>query len=141
MRKAILFVPVLALSMLISCTAPTQRIASVAIQRGVEQEHNIINDLSVIAKQSAVDKGVAEARAAAIAGDADAAQSAVEKAVTQFDKIGWLQIQHERARSLIRFGQVYIWSQKGIFDLMVDEFKEAKNRANSNKTTAVHAGK
>lgn len=111
------------------CTAPSQRVAADALQRGVDQEHSIVSDLSTIAKQSAVDNGVAEARTAAANGNADAAQAAVEKAVSQFDKIGWLQIQHERARSMIRVAQTYIWSQKGIFDIMVKEFEEAKNRA------------
>lgn len=115
------------------CTAPTQRIAADAIQRGVNQEHSIVQDLSTMAKQSAVDTGVASARVAAASGNADGAQAAVEKVANDFEKVGWLQIQHERARNMIRFGQMYVWSQQGIFDLMVKDLKTAKQNADANK--------
>lgn len=129
MTRIWFIVPVLVL--FVGCTMPSQRIAAEAIDRGAKQEHNIITDLTKIAKQSAVDNGVAKARAAAASNNPDAAQAAVQEAVTQFDKIAWLQIQHERARSLIRVGQSYIWSQKGIFDIMVEEFQEAKKRSDA----------
>ncbi len=128
MKKVIWFViPILVV--LIGCTTPTQYIAANSLERGVDQTANIVSDLSTMAKQYAVDMGVAEARLAATAGDADAAQVAVQKAVSQFDKIGWLQIQFERSRSLIRVGQRFVWSQKGVFDILISEYEEAKNRS------------
>jgi len=117
--------------MIAGCTAPTQPIAAESLRIGIQQEHTVVTDLANIAKQSAVDQGVAKARAAAEQSNPDSAQSAVEEAVTQFDKVGWLLIQHERARSMLRFGQMYVWSQKGVFDIIVDDFKEAKQRSDS----------
>lgn len=111
------------------CTSPSQRIAVTAIQRGADQEHAIVIDLATMAKQSAVDNGVAQVKQAVAAQDANAAQAAVEKAVTQFDKIAWLQIQHERARSMIRLAQNYIWAQEGIFDILAKEVQQSIENA------------
>lgn len=128
-----IIVPIFAL--MLGCTSPTQPIAERALDAGTKQEHTIISDLAAIAKQSAVDKGVADAIAAVKNQDVDAAKTAVENAVTQFDKIGWLQIQHERARALLRMGQTFVWSQEGIFDIMIGEFQESKKRSDNKDNT------
>ena len=111
-----------------ACTPPSQRIASDSLQRGISHGHSIITDLANMAKQSTVNQGVAEARAAVLTANEQAAQDAVQNTVSQWDKISWLQIQWERARGLMRVGQQFVWTQKGIFNLIVDEFKEAKAR-------------
>lgn len=107
------------------CTAPTQPIAQESFRLGIQQEHTIISDLSLISKQYAVDKAVADARAAAAKNDLDAVQMAVEKLASDFETVSWLQIQHERARAVMRVAQQYIWEQKGIFDVMKKEIEQA----------------
>lgn len=115
-----------------SCTAPTQPIASSALDRGVHQQITIVDDLLTSARQAATEQAVAEARAAAMSQSPDAAQAAVQKALTEFDKLTWLQIQHERALTLIRVGQRFVWSQKGIFDIWSDELSTAKKNVDMN---------
>lgn len=118
----------------VSGCSPTQKIAAEAMQRGIDTEHTIVVDLSTLAKQSILNRFAAEAKLAAAAGDESAAQKVVERLVTEWDRIGWLEIQHERARSMVRIGQVYIWSQKGIFTIIKEEWDEAKKTADENKT-------
>lgn len=114
------------LILLMGCTSSTQRIAEHSMQLGMRQEHSIVQDLATIAKQYAVDKAVSKARSAAENGDTEAAQVAIQDLATNFDAIGWLQIQHERARGVLNLAQQYILSQQGILDIMWREYKQAK---------------
>lgn len=136
MRKA-LIVGIFCCFIGFGCTSPTQRIAAHSLQRGVKQEADIVYDLSTLAKQQTVDAGVAKALLAVQDQDADAARDAVENTANTFNKIGWLQIQHERSIGLIRMGQVYVWSQEGIFDILVREGVEAKKRSDTKDAAKV----
>lgn len=131
--KSVGMVFVVGLIAMAGCTMPTQRIAADSLQRGIAHENSIVYDLSNIAKQAATDKGVAAAKAAAIQGSVTGAQSAVETALSEFEQVCWLQIQHERARALMRVGQRYIWSQEGIVDVLLKEFDEAKANAKTQR--------
>jgi len=104
-----------------SCSAPTQPIAAQAMSIAIAQEQRIVTDLSNIAKQKTVDCAVSQVRDAVGDQDPDAAQKAVEKAVSEFDKIGWLLIQHERTKSVLRISQQFVWGQKGIIDILIDK--------------------
>lgn len=132
-KNTILILTFAGLVALAGCTDPTQPIASEAISRGVAGDDRVVEDLSTIAKQYAVDKGVASARAVAASGKGDEAQGAVESTANAFETVGWLQIQHERNRALIRVGQTYVYSQKGIANILVDEAKQAKKNADAAK--------
>jgi len=133
MRKFIWLIPILVV--LAGCTAPTQPLAAQSLQVGADQEHSIVYDLATMARQSATNVGVAEAQAAALASDPELAKKAVEKAVSEFDKVLYLLVQHERARALIRVGQRFVWEQKGVVNIMIDEFKEAKKRSDEKEET------
>ena len=107
------------------CTPSTQPIAQDAQKRGMEQEHKVVMDLSTMATQQALDATVAAVRGAVTAGDGDGAQKMVEKFANKLGKISWLKVQHERAQSLLRTGQRFIYEQKSIFTILIDEWKEA----------------
>lgn len=134
MRNKLIFSCVILSLLAISCTSPTQRLAAYSMKRGIEQESSIVLDLSTLAKQQAVDHGVASVKLALAKQDEAAAKAAVENTANTFNKIGWLQIQHERALSLLRTGQMYIWSQEGIIDILIKEGGEAKKKSDAKKT-------
>ncbi len=108
------------------CTPSTQVIAQSAQERGMHQEHRVVMDLSTMAWQQALDATVADVRDAVVAGSEGDAQKAVEKFATKLDKIAWLEVQHERAQSLLRIGQRFIYEQKSIVRILYEEWKEAK---------------
>lgn len=130
MRNMII-VSSLMLLLAVGCTAPTQKIATVAMQRGMDHTYTIVDDLANIAKQSALDIGAIEVREAVRSSSEPEAVNAVKKSFNQCNKINWLQIQNEKARAELRLAQMYIWSQEGILDIMYDEFKSAKEESDA----------
>lgn len=119
------------------CSAPTQKVAMQAEEIRNRQVATVVDDLAGIAKQQAVDLGVAQAQMAAETGDSAAAQAAVENAVDTFEKIGWLEKEAIKAR----FGPggvvgQYIWGTQGIFDLLYRDWQKADAKAAGAQTPA-----
>lgn len=108
------------------CTAPSQPLARKALMLAREQQRTIIADLSNISKQRIVDRAVFQVRKFVEEGNSVEAQIAVEKMASDFDKISWLQSQHERAESLLRLAQFYIDSRQGILNILSKEYEEYK---------------
>lgn len=113
----------------VGCTSPTQKLAAVAMDRGMNHIADIEHDMSTLAKQQTLDLGVAEVKAAASASDPVAAEAALTKSFNTLNKIGWLQIEFEKAKSYIRLSQIYISSQQGVLDLLYRDFQKAKAAA------------
>lgn len=130
MKKILPFVCVFALFTM-GCTAPSQKLASISVQRGMEHMNSIAYDLATESKQSALDIGVLEVKKAVANQDETAAVAAVEKAFNKCNRIGWLQIELEKAKSYIRMGQMYIWSQQGVLDIIYRDIQKAKAAAES----------
>ena len=128
MKKILVFVCVLAMA---GCTSPSQKIAAVSVQRGMEHINNIVYDLATESKQSAIDIGVLEVKAAVASQNEDAAVAAVEKAFNKCNRVAWLQIELEKAKSYVRMGQLYIWSQQGVLDIIMRDFRKAKATADA----------
>ena len=114
---------------LIGCTAPTQRVAEKSLEIGIRQENSIILDLINLNKQKAVNEAVRKAVSAAEANDLNAVQLAVEGLANEFQKVEELRVEHEKARQVLRIVQQYVWSQRGILDILLGEFQEAKSKA------------
>jgi len=129
MKKNLMVVCIFAFIM--GCTSPSQKIAAESTKRGMEHVGNITYDLATEAKQSAVDMGVLEVKNAVAAQDEAAAVAALEKAFNKCNRIGWLQVELEKAKSYMRLSQMYIWSQQGVLDIMHREFKKAEAAANA----------
>jgi hypothetical protein len=129
MKKFTIFSIVLIGVFIVGCTSPTQRIAQHSMEIGFKQEDSIVLDLSNMAKQFALDKAVAQARNGCEGGDLDAVQVSVQNFADNFEKITWLQLQHERARRVLGISQEYIISQQGILDIMLREYREAEKIA------------
>ena len=123
-----LIVLIISLSLLVGCTAPTQPIADQAMSVGIAQAHSIVMDLIRLQMQRIGDSAIQSVRGAASSQDPDAAQAIVVSVMTDVQKVQYLQQQHERARALMRIGQQYIWEQKGIVNILIDEFQEAKEK-------------
>jgi len=111
------------------CTAPTQRIAAAALSRGIEQDKSIVTDLVKMNKQHIGERYLDEVKRAVIASDGAAAEAAYIAALNEYNKISWLQIQHERTRALFLIGVRYINEQQGIVDILKEEYNEAKATA------------
>jgi hypothetical protein len=131
MKKALITVACVLALFAVGCTSPTQKIAAVSTERGMEHINNIVDDLSTQAKQYALDAGVAAVKQAVANQDEAAAVAAVEGSFNECNKIGWLQIEYEKAKSYLRLSQMYIWSQQGIFDVMYKGFEKAKAAADA----------
>ena len=119
---------------LIGCSTPTQRVAANAMTVGLRQQRSIVNDLVNIAKQGAVDKAIADAVKSVRDGNENAAQLSIETLANQFQKISWLEVQHERAVAVLRLAQQYIWQQQGVLDIYSREFQAAKEAVDNAKS-------
>lgn len=112
------------------CTTPNNKVSDQAMTRGIDAEHRIVDDLRLLAMQMVVDACVREARDAARSGNPDAAGAAVERAVSQVDRITWLaREQHQLALSMLRIGHRYIWEQRGILSIWWEDLESASERA------------
>lgn len=114
----------------VGCSAPTQRVAENAMTVGLSQQRSIVHDLVNMAKQNAVNDATSTAIEAVRNGDESAVRDSVEGLANQFQKIGWLEIQHERSIAILRLAQQYIWQQQGVLDIYSREFQSAKNAIN-----------
>jgi hypothetical protein len=126
MQKMLLTTCVLICLFSFGCTTPLQKVAIESSKRGLEQTNTIVYDLATEAKQSAIDTGRSQIIAAVASHDEAAAIAALETAFNKCNRISWLQIEYEKAKSYVRLSQQYIWSQQGFFDLMLKEFSAAK---------------
>lgn len=120
-------VPICLIVFLIGCTAPTQPIASKSLSEGINQAHSVFYDMSRIARQEILNSGAADAAKYAKEGNAEQAQLVVKRVFDQMNNVDWLHIQWERSRALVRIGQEFIWGQKGILDIVVDDWEKAKD--------------
>lgn len=136
MKKYILMLScLLMLSSFSACSSPTQVIAEDATKRGVKQETTIVNDLALMAGQSSLDEAKDDINEAVNEKDSPKAQAALLKHTQNMETIWFLKVQHERALALIRIGQRYIWEQKGWFNILMDEWDQAKKIEAENATT------
>jgi len=132
MMKINLLSSVLLLAAL-GCTSQHNKIAESALTRGTQQEQTIINDLFNMTGQLIVDKYCAQARAAAADGDSEIAAAAVSDAITAFDKLTWLtREQQSHACELFRIAKRYVWSQRGLGNILANDWDEAQRRLEQN---------
>jgi hypothetical protein len=128
----------LGMVVLAGCSAPTQKVAMQAEAIRNQQFKTVVDDMANIAKQQAVDLGVAQAQAAAAKSDPAAAQAAVESTVNTFERVGWL----EREAVKARFGpggivDQYIWGTQGIFDILYRDWQKAEAKTAAAKPQTV----
>lgn len=131
MKKIWIVSAVLFTLLAVGCTSPSQKLAAVSMDRGMNHIADIEYDMSTLAKQQTLDLGVAQVRAAAQAGDEEGAEAALTQSFNTLNKIGWLQVEFEKAKSHMRLSQIYISSQQGVLDLLYKDFKKAKAAADA----------
>lgn len=118
---------------MVGCTKPTQVIAENALQRAKDEDHKVINDLAIRAKQSALDIMRAKVHAAIASQNTGEADAAMLAFMNELDKISFMQITHERALRLMGVAERYIWEQQGILNILLDEWEQAKKIAEDKK--------
>ncbi len=91
-----------------------------------ETNRAVVTDLSTIGKQQALNNAAAKIE---LAQDTADRQKVLEDMANTLEKIGWLQIQHERAESLNRMAKIYVWSRESWLSLFVREIQEARVEA------------
>mgnify|MGYP007001786646 CR=1 FL=1 len=122
MRKLL---PVLLLcAILCGCTDPTQPSAKQGLRRASDQYRSITNDFAAIAYQNALD-----AAAAKMDKDPASWREVLENLSTTDQTIGNLKTEAARADALLLFPKIYIDSQQGVGSILVNEMREADNRA------------
>ncbi len=114
---------------LVGCTAPTQVIAENALQKAKDEDHKIINDLALRAKQSAIEIMRYKVYDAVEKQSTEDADSAMLAFMNELDKIHFMQITHERALRLTGMAERYIWEQKGWLDILLEEWEQAEKIA------------
>jgi len=111
------------------CTAPTQPIAQKAFERGEVHGFDVYENLEDLAKTINFTSMKQPLEAAVEAKDQQAAKDLVKERFDNLEKILYLRIQYERSMHLKRFSYAYIVEQKGILNILEEEWKEAEQRA------------
>ena len=126
MKKYIILL-VIGSFMFIGCTAPTQRIAERSMSVAMHYDSTIVDDLSNLAKQQALDASSKEIEAAFKDQSVDKAKLAATNLANTWESVGFLQLQNEKKRALFRIGQQFIFEQRGVLDIMIEEL-DASNK-------------
>lgn len=120
---------------LLLCTgcSQTQLGAAQAMEDGLNHAHKVYVNTSDMTKQFILNSGAAQAAKAAAAGDVAAAHASIQFVFDSMQNLGYLNVQWERARALLRTPQEYIWARKHIFQILNSDLKEAKKRADDKR--------
>jgi len=133
MKKKI--IPFVALLLLVGTgCSQTQLVASQAMEDGLNHAHKVYVNTSDMAKQLILNNGADKAAAAAQAGNIQEAHAAIQFVFDHMQNLGYLNIQWERARALLRTPQEYIWSRKHILQILHSDLEEAKSRADGKRS-------
>ena len=130
MVKAILL---LLITVSLGGCSQAQIVASQAMEDGLNHAHVVYVNTSDMTKQLILNSGAQKASDAAQAGDVVAAQAAVQYVFDHMQNLGYLNIQWERTRSLLRTPQEYIWSREHILAILHRDLVEAKDRADAKR--------
>ena len=137
MRKSIICILVSSLILLsVSCTAPTQPSAERDLQVASHQFNTITFDLAMRAKYSAMVDALRVVKTSENAEEREAALIAMSDI---YSEVEFLLVQAERAQSLLRNGRQWVRSQRGIFNVLVEDIKEAKVRADAKDKLSTEA--
>ena len=139
-------IPLLALLSLLSLLSlfgcsRTQIVAAKAMEEGLNHAHQVYVNTSDMTKQFILNDGAAKAALAAQAGDVAAAHAAIQEVFDNMQNLGYLNIQWERARALLRTPQEYIWSRRSIFSILHSDLKKAKKRADEKRSEELKSNK
>ena len=133
MKKYIL-ISALFIATTVGCTSPTQPYADKSLQLASQQYRTIVTDLAVMSKQSALDSAYA-----VITTEQDPTKrgEALIQMSDIYQKVSWLEVQAERSAGLLRNGREWVLSQKGIFNVLVEDWKKSSDNAELNKKVEV----
>jgi len=110
------------------CTTPANKIADEALARGLRHSDNVVIDLANQSRYYIAQYHLSRIKDAK--GDNTVVTKEVNELVNNIIKVDWLAMDvYNRAREYTRSGQRYIWEQRGILDLLFEDFKTAKQRA------------
>lgn len=117
-----------ALLLLGGCTTPSNKIADEALARGLRHTDGVVTDLANQSRYYIAQYHLERIKAAK--GDEALVTQEVNKLVNTIIRVDWLAMDvYNKAREYTRSGQRYIWEQRGILDLLLEDFKTAKQRA------------
>jgi len=113
---------------LFSGCAGTQPFAAQSMEAGLNHQHAVFNNVADKFAQTVLNYAAHRAAIAAENGDPEEAQKVIQDLFDEMDELGYLQIQWERGRSLLRTPQEFIWSKKSIFNILWSDWKKAEKR-------------
>lgn len=128
-----LLVPILFLYT--GCTSPTQPVADESLRIAQQQFRTIVDDLATLGKQAALDEAYKEVTGNE--GNSEARGNALIKMSDRYEDISWLEVQAERAQGLLRDGREWVQAQRGIFDVLVDDWTRAKEAVDTPEEGAI----
>lgn len=110
------------------CTSPTQPSAERDLQVAAKQFDSIAFDLAIRVKYNAMKNALAVIKTSSDPAEKEKALIAMSDT---YQEVEFLLIQAERAQGLLRSGREWVRAQRGIFDVLIEEGKEAKRRADA----------
>lgn len=105
---------------LAGCTQPSQPIARQALTLSMQADDTHVLDLSRGWKHEALERGALALKAAT-----RPAEEVLTDTANTWERIGWLQIQHERKQACTRIALYYIDTQEGVLNILWRRLKAA----------------
>ncbi len=134
--KRLLIIPVILF--VLGCTSPTQRIAVDAMHVAMQQDANIVHDLSTIAWQQSLDLSALEVEDAVKSGDVNKAKIALIKFSDNLSTVSFLRVENEKNRALFRIAQQFIFGQRGILDIVIEDLTQAKKNSDAKNPAPIN---
>jgi len=116
----------------VGCTSPSNKIADAGLDRGLVKIDDVVDDLATQARYYIGEYYGERVNKIIAAGNAtpEAINVELSSLATSVMEIDWLAMEtYCKAREYTRFGQRYIWEQRGILDLLLEDYKTARSRA------------
>lgn len=126
MRKITILLMVCLSLTFISCTSPTQPPAERDLQVAAKQFSTITFDLAMKAKYAEFMRAYDIVKNSQ---DPVARTAALQQMSNSYVEIEYLLVQAERAQSLLRAGREWVRSQRGVLNVLIEKWQEAKKVA------------
>lgn len=111
---------------LVGCTAPTQPWADENARLASQQFYTITDDLALTAKYQALMRALDRI---AEASTPEEKKAIVLEMSDVYQDISFLEVESEKAQGRLRAARRWIHAQRGIGNVLMEEWEEARNRA------------
>lgn len=126
--KAYLAALLIVATLTVGCTSPTQPPAERDLQVAAAQFNTITYDLAIRVKYNAMMRSLDIIKTS---NDPAVREKALLDMSDAYADVEYLLVQAERAQGLLRSGREWVRAQRGIFDVLISDAKEAMARVDA----------